>query len=91
MFCYARRSLQNWLLPFAQEHKKKWLETLVVEDGATPYSHGFQQNLYSYSEIHKILWLGNSPDINMIEPVWGYLKKEISKDEPISTKEEALE
>ncbi len=49
----------------------------MVEDSATHHSHGFQQDLYLYSEIQKFLWPGNFPDINIFEPVWGILKKEV--------------
>jgi transposase len=82
--------LQDRLLPFAQDHKKKWPKTIVVEDGATPHSHAFQENLYSYSEIQAVLWPGNSPELNMIEPVWAHLKKEIKRGGPIHLKEEAI-
>lgn len=90
-FRYARHVLQDQLLPFAREHKKKWPDTIVVEDGATPHTHSYHEALYSYSEIEKVLWPGNSPDINMIEPVWADLKREIRKAGPIHSKEEAIE
>ncbi len=90
-FCYARHVLQDHLLPFARQHKEKWPDTIIVEDGATPHKHGFQQDLYSYSEINKVLWPRNSPDLNMIEPVWGDHKRKMSKEGPVRSEEEAIE
>ncbi len=90
-FRYARHILQKRLLPFAREHKKNWPDTVLVEDGATPHTHGFHNDLYSFSEIVKVLWPGNSPDLNMIEPVWADQKREMRKGGPIHTKEEAIE
>jgi hypothetical protein len=70
---------------------EKWPKTIIVEDGATPHTHSFQQDMYSYSDIPKVLWPGNFPDINMIEPVWEDMKREIRKRRPLYTKEEAIE
>jgi transposase len=67
-----------------------WPETVIVQDGASPHSHNFQKDLYSYSEIQKVFWPGNSLDLNMIEPVWAPLKRETIKNGTASTIEEAI-
>jgi transposase len=34
----------------------------------------------------KMLWLVNSPDLNIIEKAWFYIKKEIIKQRPITNR-----
>ncbi|KMU73298.1 hypothetical protein CISG_09667 [Coccidioides immitis RMSCC 3703] len=57
---------------------KKCLEsqpnTVVLEDGALAYTYFYQQELYNIHKINHLLWPGNSPDLNMIEPAWMWLK-----------------
>ncbi len=89
-FRFARPILEDHLLPFAREHKEKWPETLVVEDGASPHKHGFHQDKYSYYETRKMFWAGNSPQHNMIKPVWGDVKREMAKGGSIHKKEEPV-
>ncbi len=91
MFCFAQHILLDRCLLFAQQHKEKWPNTVVVEDGITLHQHSLQQDLHSTFEIEKVLWPGNSPDMNMIEQVWGDLKKEIKMGGPLHSKEEAIE
>ncbi len=64
---------------------------MVVEDGATPHPHGFHHNMYSFSQIKKVFWLGYSPDINMIEPLWADKKNVIRKAGSLHSIEEAIE
>ena len=39
------------------------------------HAHHAQQAVYNAFEIDRLLWPGNSPDLNMIEPAWPYLKR----------------
>lgn len=43
---------------------------VVQEDGASLHISSFKDNLYSLSGVTQLLWPGNSPDLNMIEPAW---------------------
>jgi hypothetical protein len=44
---------------------------------------------YDYLKLQRLLWPDNSPDLNLIELYWMYLKKETSKDGLPRTQEEA--
>jgi hypothetical protein len=44
---------------------------------------------YDFFQIQRLLWPGNSPDLNAIEHCWMFLKKETTKDGPPRTREEA--
>jgi len=64
------------LLFFALECMKKHSETIVQEDKTSSHAHHAQQAVYDAFKIACMLWPGNSPDINMIEPAWLYLKRQ---------------
>ena len=58
------------MLPFAQRHG-----LIVQEDGAAPHIHKESQKVYNLMRVVKLLWPGNSPDLNMIEPCWYWMKR----------------
>jgi hypothetical protein len=41
--------------------------------------------------VQRILWPGNSPDLNMIEPAWFFLKRVTTKERPLKTQKDAVE
>ena len=41
--------------------------------------HRSQAEIYSLFEVQRLLWPGNSPDLNMIEPAWAFLKRNTTK------------
>lgn len=88
---YQHMILTPLLLPFAKECKKKRPKTIVQEDKAPAYSHHFQQQVYNLHQVRRMLWCGNSPDLNMIEPAWGYLKRETTKKGAPKTRQEAIQ
>ena len=57
------------LLLFALECMKKCSEIIVQEDKTSSHTHHAQQAVYDAFKIAHMLWPGNSPDLNMIEPV----------------------
>lgn len=63
------------LLPFAQECKRSRPGTIVMEDNAPAHAHFHQKEIYSFHDVQRLLWPGNSPDLNAIEPTWFWLKK----------------
>ena len=52
---------------------------MVQEDNALSHSHHFIGKVYSITGILRLLWPGNSADINMIEPCWFWMKRETTK------------
>jgi len=80
------------LFPFVQECRDNGQpETMVMEDGAGPHASKHITQFYNLREVIKMLWTANSPDLNMIEPCWFYMKRETIKDSPISGKEKIEE
>jgi hypothetical protein len=68
------------LIPFAQACIVDRPETLVQEDNAPAYASYFQQLLvYDLYKVMRLLWPGNSPDLNMIEPAWMWVKMDTTK------------
>jgi len=58
-------------------------DTIVQEDNAPAHAHHIQEGVYNLHEVKRLLWPGNSPDLNMIEPSWFWMKKRtISRGAP---------
>lgn len=64
------------LIPFAQRYGP---QALVQEDRAPAHAHHAQSTVYSIAHVLRLLWVPNSPDLNMIEPAWFYLKRQTTK------------
>ena len=47
---------------------------IIQEDGATPHNSIYKNRFYNLAAVFYLLWVGNSPDLNMIEPAWPHLK-----------------
>jgi transposase len=67
------------LIPFAKECMKERPGTLVQEDKAPAHNHHVQRWLYSQEHVAQLLWCGNSPDLNAIEPCWFWMKRFTTK------------
>lgn len=76
---YQTMILKPKLIPFALECKKDRPNTVVQEDKAPSHNHWIQNRVYDAAGVSKLLWPGNSPDLNMIEPCWFWMKKETTK------------
>ena len=50
-----------------------------MEDGAAAHKSDYSDELYISWEVVRMLWPANSPDLNMIEPCWFYIKTETIK------------
>ena len=81
---YQKRILIEKLLPFARDCQKDRPDTIVQEDNAPAYKSHYQGEVYNLWRIMKMLWPGNSPDLNAIEKAWFYMKKETTKQGPTS-------
>ena len=59
------------------------LGMLVQEDGAPCHAHYAQAVVYSHADVEQIVWCGNSPDLNAIEPCWAWMKWDTTKKGPL--------
>lgn len=74
------------MIPFAQECAKE-RETLVQEDNAGAHASHYQQEVFNLAGVTRLLWPANSPDLNMIEPCWFWMKRETTKSGPLHSTE----
>jgi len=73
------------MIPFA---KQLGPEAIVQEDNATPHAQHFISTVYSLAGVKRLLWPGNSPDLNAIEKAWPWIKKRTSFHGPARGKKE---
>jgi len=83
---YQKVILLPKLLPFA---KKCGPDALVQEDRAPSHAHHAQARVYSAAGVQRLLWVPNSPDLNMIEPTWMWMKRETTKKGAPQSRKEA--
>jgi transposase len=79
------------LIPFAQECLIERPNTLVQEDNAPSHAHHYQREVYDLYKIQCLLWPGNSPDLNMIEPGWYWMKKRTTSRGPPTSRKALIE
>ncbi|KAJ5711662.1 hypothetical protein N7488_005818 [Penicillium malachiteum] len=89
-FRYHTTILAPKLLPFAQKCQISRPKTLVQEDKAPAHAHHYQQTIFDAAGVARLLWCGNSPDLNAIEAAWPYLKRETTKKGAPKTRTEAI-
>jgi transposase len=86
---YQQEVLKPKLIPFAKECMKERPDTLVQEDNASPYAAGLQQEVFNLAGVIRLLWPGNSPDLNAIEPCWYWMKRVITKHGKLTSRLQA--
>ena len=86
---YQKEILKAKLIPFAKRCLISRPGTIVQEDKAPSHSSKYQDKVWSLSGIIRLLWPGNSPDINAIEPTWFYMKRHTSKKGPPTIRKQA--
>lgn len=88
---YQTTILRPKLLPFAQQCKDARPGTIVQEDKAPSHEHHAQQLIYDLHGITKLLWPGNSPDLNAIEPCWPWMKRRTTRKGAPKSRAEAIQ
>jgi transposase len=78
------------LLPFAKACAKERLKTVVQEDKAPAHDHYIQRYVYSKEGVERLLWPGNSPDLNAIEWCWAWMKRRTTRKGASKTRAEAI-
>lgn len=76
---YQRFILLPKLLPFAKECMVDRPNTVVMEDNTPAHASKHQPPVFSLWKIMKLLWPGNSPDLNAIEPCWFWMKRRTTR------------
>jgi transposase len=76
---YQKVILREKLLPFAQECQKTRPYTIVQEDKAPSHASPLQEGVFKEFKVDRLLWPGNSPDLNAIEPCWNWLKRKTTR------------
>lgn len=61
---------------------------IVQEDKKPSHNSKYQAEIFSLHDIICLLWPRNSPDLNMIEPCWSWLKRKICKTDTPKTRAE---
>ena len=87
---YQTKILLPKLFPFAKECEKDRPGTIVQEDGAPAHAHHIQDHIFSFYQVKRLLWPGNSPDLNPIEPCWPWMKRYTTKKGAPKSRQEAI-
>lgn len=77
---YAKHILKPKSLPFAQRVQRHYTSTVYVQEDKAP-SHYARENdrIWSFWGMTRLLWPGNSPDLNAIEPCWPWMKSRTTR------------
>ena len=84
-----QKVLEKQLLPTMKKWFKKHEKPIFMHDGAPCHR---SKRISTYLEKKKVTvldWPGNSPDMNPIENIWDFMKREVSKHAP-TTKQDLI-
>jgi transposase len=85
---YQTVILKLKLIPFTLKYIKDRPNTVVQEDKASTYISQYQESVFIDAGITRLFWCSNSPDLNMIEPCWPYMKRQTTRrGAPVNVKE----
>ena len=87
---YQQTILIPLMFPFAKECLQTRPNTIVQEDKAPAHNHYIQQQAYDLYKVSRLLWCGNSPDLNAIEAAWPWLKRITTKKGAPKSRQEAI-
>ncbi len=77
------------LLKFAQECKQDRLNTEAMKNKASTHASKYQEPIYMEFDIIQMFWCGNSPNLNIIEPCWSWMKRQTTRNDVSRTRKEA--
>src|SRR3981081_1642937 len=83
---YQKHILKAKLIPFVKRMKLRRPDTIVQEDKAPAHSSKWQAPFFNFHKVLRLLWPGNSPDLNMIEPYWIWMKRRTTKKDAPSVR-----
>jgi transposase len=79
---YQQSILKPKLIPFALKCMKNRPSTIVQEDKVSSHASKYQHSVFSFHKVARLFWPGNSPDLNMTEPCWPYMKRRATRKGP---------
>jgi hypothetical protein len=87
---YRNEVLIPRLIPYYEAVQRRYNgKVWIVEDGVGLHDKAWDS--LGDIGIRKALWMGNSPDLNQIEPIWSYLKDMLFDMEVFSAAKEVKE
>jgi hypothetical protein len=86
---YLTTILLPILIHFGMECQIDRSDTIIQEDKAPAHASHHQQIYFDVAGLQRLLWPGNSPDLNMIEPAWAHLKRVTTRKGAPKTRAEA--
>ena len=86
---YLTTILLPILIPFGVECQINRPDTIIQEDKAPSHTLHHQQIYFDAAGLQRLIWPGNSPNLNMIEPAWMHLKQVTTKKGTPKTRAEA--
>ncbi len=63
---------------------------VVQEEKAPSHVHYDQARIYDIYQVKRLLWCGNSSDLNAIEPCWFWMKRHTTKKGAPKSRTEAM-
>ena len=60
-----------------------------MEDKAPAHAFKYQEPVFMSLDIARLLWCGNSPDLNAIEPCWLWMKRRTIEKGALRTRKQA--
>jgi hypothetical protein len=76
---YQQTILIPLLIPFAVECMAERPGTVIQEDKVTCHASRYQHEVFSLYAVIRLLWPGNSPDLNAIELTWNWMKRKTTE------------
>ena len=83
--------LQNHLLPEYEAAKELGGVWRLMQDNAPCHKAKSIMDFLASNQVEMIQWPPYSPDLNPIENVWGWMKRELADNYPVCTTREQLE
>ncbi|KAF1981583.1 hypothetical protein K402DRAFT_342121 [Aulographum hederae CBS 113979] len=77
---YQKHIILPKIIPFVQKLQREFgIDAIVQEDNTPSHAHHYQTVVYDLASVTRLLWPGNSPDLNAIEKAWPWLKRTTTK------------